>query len=163
MNQVAVFELQGVMSFGVAAHMSEQVRLRLLPRHRWVILDAGRVPAWDSTALAQLRALLRDLEKQGIAAAVAALDELTAASAACALLSILTAPGMGRGGQLARPDGPRPRGGSDPWARLASMHRQARLALEACCCPWRLPRRAWYSTQVTAIGICWWLSRAISL
>lgn len=74
MNQVAVFELQGVMSFGVAAHLAEQVRMLLQPRHRWVILDAGRVPAWDSTAMAQLRALVRDLGQQGIAAAVAALD-----------------------------------------------------------------------------------------
>ena len=73
MNQVAVFELQGVMSFGVAAHLAEQVRMLLLPRHRWVILDAGRVPAWDSTAMAQLRALVRDLDQQGIAAAVAGL------------------------------------------------------------------------------------------
>ena len=78
MNQVAVFELQGVMSFGVAAHLAEQVRLLLQPRHRWVILDAGRVPAWDSTALAQLRALVRDLDQQGIAAAVAALDPMAA-------------------------------------------------------------------------------------
>src|SRR3989344_4526991 len=78
MNQVAVFELQGVMSFGVAAHLAEQVRLLLQPRHRWVILDAGRVPAWDSTALAQLRALVRDLGQQGIAAAVAALDPVAA-------------------------------------------------------------------------------------
>lgn len=74
MNQVAVFELQGVMSFGVAAHVSEEVRRLLLPRHRWLVLDAGRVPAWDSTAMAQLRALLRDLEQQGVATAVAALD-----------------------------------------------------------------------------------------
>lgn len=78
MNQVAVFELQGVMSFGVAAHLAEQVRMLLQPRHRWVILDAGRVPAWDSTALAQLRALVRDLGQQGIAAAVAALDPMAA-------------------------------------------------------------------------------------
>lgn len=76
MNQVAVFELQGVMSFGVAAHLAEQVRLLLLTRHRWVILDAGRVPAWDSTALAQLRALVRDLGLQGIECAVAAPDAL---------------------------------------------------------------------------------------
>lgn len=78
MNQVAVFELQGVMSFGVAAHLAEQVRLLLQPRHRWVILDASRVPAWDSTALAQLRALVRDLGQQGIAAAVCALDPVAA-------------------------------------------------------------------------------------
>lgn len=81
MNQVAVFELQGVMSFGVAAHMAEQVRLLLQPRHRWVILDSARVPAWDSTAMAQLRALMRDLEQQGVAAAVAGLDPLALAHA----------------------------------------------------------------------------------
>ncbi|MDY0105217.1 MAG: SulP family inorganic anion transporter [Giesbergeria sp.] len=74
MNQVAVFELQGVMSFGVAAHMAEQVRQMLQPRHRWAILDAARVSAWDSTAMAQLRALVRDLQQQGVAAAVAGLD-----------------------------------------------------------------------------------------
>ncbi|CAN7597466.1 SulP family inorganic anion transporter [Acidovorax sp. LjRoot118] len=78
MNQVAVFELQGVMSFGVAAHLAEQVRLMLQPRHRWVVLDASRVPAWDSTALAQLRALVRDLSQQGVACAVAALDRVAA-------------------------------------------------------------------------------------
>ncbi|MBV7544520.1 cyclic nucleotide-binding domain-containing protein [Acidovorax sp. sic0104] len=78
MNQVAVFELQGVMSFGVAAHLAEQVRMLLQPRHRWVILDAARVPAWDSTALAQLRALVRDLAQQGVSAAVAGLDPLAA-------------------------------------------------------------------------------------
>lgn len=81
MNQVAVFELQGVMSFGVAAHLAEQVRLLLQPRHRWVILDAARVPAWDSTALAQLRALVRDLGQQGIECAVAALDRQAAEQA----------------------------------------------------------------------------------
>ncbi len=79
MNQVAVFELQGVMSFGVAAHLSEQVHLLLQPRHRWVVLDASRVPAWDSTALAQLRALVRDLQQQDIAVAVASLDAVSAA------------------------------------------------------------------------------------
>ncbi len=81
MNQVAVFELQGVMSFGVAAHMAEQVRQMLRPRHRWVILDAARVPAWDSTAMAQLRALMRDLSQLGVAAAVAGLDPQASAHA----------------------------------------------------------------------------------
>ena len=42
MNQVAVFELQGVMSFGVAAHLAEQVRLLLQPRHP--LGRAGRQP-----------------------------------------------------------------------------------------------------------------------
>lgn len=74
MNQVAVFEVQGVMSFGVAAHLAEQVRLLLQPRHRWVVLNAARVPSWDSTALAQLRALARDLQQQGVGMAVASLD-----------------------------------------------------------------------------------------
>lgn len=79
MNQVAVFEVQGMMSFGVAAHLSEQVRLMLLPRHRWVVLNAARVTAWDSTALAQLRALARDLQQHDIGLAVASLDALAQA------------------------------------------------------------------------------------
>ena len=74
MNQVAVFEFQGVMWFGVAAHLSEQVRLLLQPRHCWVVLNAARVPAWDSTALAQLRGLARDLRARGAEVAVASLD-----------------------------------------------------------------------------------------
>jgi sulfate permease, SulP family len=74
MDRVAVFELQGVMSFGVAAHMAEQVRLLVRPQHQRAILDASRVPAWDSTALAQLRALVRDLAQRGVVAVVAALD-----------------------------------------------------------------------------------------
>lgn len=74
MDRVAVFELQGVMSFGVAAHMAEQVRLLLRPQHQRAILDASRVPAWDSTALAQLRALVRDLAQRGVVAVVSALD-----------------------------------------------------------------------------------------
>ncbi len=75
MNRVAVFELQGLMSFGVAAHMAEQVRQLVLPRHDRVILDASRVPAWDSTALLQLRALARDLDRRGLMLTVCALDE----------------------------------------------------------------------------------------
>lgn len=74
MNRVAVFELQGLMSFGVAAHMAEQVRQLVLPRHDRVILDASRVPAWDSTALLQLRALSRDMRQRGLLLAVCALD-----------------------------------------------------------------------------------------
>jgi len=145
MNQVAVFELQGVMSFGVAAHMSEQVRLRLLPRHRWVILDAGRVPAWDSTALAQLRALLRDLEKQGIAAAVAALDELTAAHVGEGVRTFADLDRALEWAEVAilaqRPMDQRPpRGGSDPLGEIGEgMHRQARLALEALLLPLAVP------------------------
>jgi len=75
MNQVAVFELQGVMSFGVAAHLAEQVRLLLQPRHRWTVLDASRVPAWDSTALAQLRALVRQARKDALPAHDAAVAQ----------------------------------------------------------------------------------------
>lgn len=71
MNEVAVFELQGVMSFAVAAQVTEQVRQLMQPRHRWVVLDAARVPAWDSTALVQLAALERDLWQRGIAVAIA--------------------------------------------------------------------------------------------
>ena len=140
-----MFELQGVMSFGVAAHMSEQVRLRLLPRHRWVILDAGRVPAWDSTALAQLRALLRDLEKQGIAAAVAALDELTAAHVGEGVRTFADLDRALEWAEVAilaqRPIDQRPpRGGSDPLGEMGEgMHREARLALEALLLPLAVP------------------------
>ncbi len=75
MERVAVFELQGLMSFGVAAHMAEQVRLAVLPQHDRLILDASRVPAWDSTALLQLRALARDMAQRGLELAVCGLDE----------------------------------------------------------------------------------------
>lgn len=75
MNRVAVFELQGLMSFGVAAHMAEQVRTAVLPRHDRLILDASRVPAWDSTALLQVRALAREMAQGGVMLAVCALDE----------------------------------------------------------------------------------------
>lgn len=74
MERIAVFELQGLMSFGVAAHMAEQVRLLVRPQHRIAILDASRVPAWDSTALAQLRSLVRDLAQRGIVSVVSAID-----------------------------------------------------------------------------------------
>jgi SulP family sulfate permease len=65
MNRVAVIELQGVMSFGVAAHMTEQVRALLDRRHDRVIIDTHRVGAWDATALVQLKALGRELAQQG--------------------------------------------------------------------------------------------------
>lgn len=74
MNRVAVFELQGLMSFGVAAHMAEQVRGMVLERHDRVILDASRVPAWDSTALLQLRALARDTQHQRLMLTICGLD-----------------------------------------------------------------------------------------
>jgi len=85
MARVAVFELQGVMSFGVAAQMAEQVRQALRPGHDRVILDASRVPAWDTTALVQLRALVRDLAQRGVTAVVAALDARSAALAGAPL------------------------------------------------------------------------------
>ncbi|MBI5275935.1 MAG: SLC26A/SulP transporter family protein [Burkholderiales bacterium] len=80
MRMVAVFELQGVMSFGVAAHLSEQVVSLLQPQHRWVILDASRVPAWDATALVRLNALVRDLSNNGKDVVVCGLDRHAARS-----------------------------------------------------------------------------------
>lgn len=66
MRRVAVFELQGIVSFGVAALVVEQVRLHLKD-HRCVILDAARVPSWDETGCLRLRALAHELHEQGIA------------------------------------------------------------------------------------------------
>lgn len=66
MRRVAVFELQGIVSFGVAALVVEQVRLHLRD-HRCVILDAARVPSWDETGCLRLRALAHELHEQGIA------------------------------------------------------------------------------------------------
>jgi sulfate permease, SulP family len=74
MKRLAVIELQGMMSFGVAAYMAEQVRGLLRPEHEWVILDVTRVPAWDTTALVQVRALGRDLAQQRRQIALAGLD-----------------------------------------------------------------------------------------
>lgn len=71
MHQVGVFELQGILSFGVAAYVSKQVIARLEPHHRWVILDATRVPAWDETGLTHLRNLARELNSKGIPLALA--------------------------------------------------------------------------------------------
>jgi SulP family sulfate permease len=92
MNSVAVVELQGVMSFGVAAHMAEQVRALLQPRHDKVLLAAHRVPAWDSTALVQVSALARDLAAQGRRLAMCGLD----ARAASQLQNVLQFPDMDR-------------------------------------------------------------------
>lgn len=66
MAKVAVFELQGIVSFGVAALVVDQVR-KHLDGHRCVILDASRVPSWDETGYARLRTLAHDLHDQGIA------------------------------------------------------------------------------------------------
>lgn len=86
MNRVAVIELQGVMSFGVAAHMMEQVRALLDRRHDRVILDAHRVAAWDSTALVQLKALGRELAQQGRQLVVSSLSERAHAEVPLGLL-----------------------------------------------------------------------------
>lgn len=66
MSKVAVFELQGIVSFGVAALVVDQVRQHLAG-HQCVILDASRVPSWDETGYARLRTLAHDLHDQGIA------------------------------------------------------------------------------------------------
>lgn len=66
MRSVAVFELQGIVSFGVAALVVEQVRQQL-QEHRCVILDASRVPSWDETGCQRLLALGHELHEQGIA------------------------------------------------------------------------------------------------
>lgn len=86
MNRVAVIEIQGVMSFGVAAHMAEQVCALLQPRHERVILDVQRVAAWDATALVQLKALARDLKLQGRQLAVCGLDAASQAQLTAPLL-----------------------------------------------------------------------------
>lgn len=90
MNRVAVIELQGVMSFGVAALMAEQVCARLHKRHERVILDVQRVAAWDSTALVQLKALGRDLAHQGRQLAVCGLDPRARAELGSSLLLLFT-------------------------------------------------------------------------
>ncbi len=66
MEAVAVFELQGIVSFGVAALVVDQVRQHLA-RHKCVILDASRVPSWDETGCMRLRALANELHEQGVA------------------------------------------------------------------------------------------------
>ena len=71
MHQVAVFELQGIVSFGVAAHIEEKVLARLRPEHRWVVLDATRVPAWDATGQKHMQSLARELGRRGIPMAIA--------------------------------------------------------------------------------------------
>lgn len=66
MATVAVFELQGIVSFGVAAQVVEQVRSHL-NGHRCVILDASRVPSWDETGCLRLIALAHELQTQNVA------------------------------------------------------------------------------------------------
>ena len=86
MNGVAVIELQGVMSFGVAAHMMEQVRALLGQRHHRVIMDTHRVAAWDATALVQLKALGRELAQQGRQLVVSSLSDRAHAEVPLGLL-----------------------------------------------------------------------------
>nr|WP_284738161.1 cyclic nucleotide-binding domain-containing protein [Serpentinimonas maccroryi] len=66
MSTVAVFELQGIFSFGVAAQVVEQVRAHL-NGHRCVILDASRVPSWDETGCLRLINLAHELHAQNVA------------------------------------------------------------------------------------------------
>ena len=66
MATVAVFELQGIVSFGVAAQVVEQVRSHL-NGHRCVILDASRAPSWDETGCLHLIALAHELQTQNVA------------------------------------------------------------------------------------------------
>lgn len=70
MRRLAVVELQGVMSFGVSAHLAEQVKLLLLPHHDRLILDASRVAAWDATAWVRVGALARDLAQRNVETAI---------------------------------------------------------------------------------------------
>jgi len=65
MTKVAVFEIQGILSFGVAAIVVDQVN-KHLNNHLWVILDTSRVPRWDETGHIRLRALANDLQGRGI-------------------------------------------------------------------------------------------------
>ncbi|WP_101047078.1 cyclic nucleotide-binding domain-containing protein [Macromonas nakdongensis] len=66
MRHVAVFELQGIVSFGVAALVVDQVRQHLQGQ-RCVILDASRVPSWDETGCLRLQALAHELHALGVA------------------------------------------------------------------------------------------------
>ena len=70
MHRLAVVELQGVMSFGVAAHLADQVKQLLLPRHDRLILDASRVAAWDATGMVRIGALARDLSQRNVATVI---------------------------------------------------------------------------------------------
>jgi MFS superfamily sulfate permease-like transporter len=85
MRHVAVFQLQGLMSFGVAAHLCEQIVGTLRPDHRRVIVDASRVATWDATALARLVALARDLRREQRQLAACGLDGRSAAAVAAAV------------------------------------------------------------------------------
>lgn len=65
MSQVAIYELQGIVSFGVAALVIEEIRSSLRD-HRFVIVDASRVPSWDITGYSRLSALARQLEESQV-------------------------------------------------------------------------------------------------
>jgi sulfate permease, SulP family len=137
MNQVAVFELQGVVSFGVAAHLAEQVNGLLQPRHRWVIIEASRVPAWDATALVRLAALARDRAAHGVELVVCGLDPRAAASMPP---TVHQAADLDRALEWAEdailaqstPQDVPPHGADDALGELAhGMSPEARLSLEA--------------------------------
>lgn len=74
LSQVAVFELQGIVSFGVAAWVVDQIN-RHLEGHRCVVLDAARVPSWDETGYARFRTLAHDLHGRGIALLISGVRE----------------------------------------------------------------------------------------
>lgn len=69
MSQVAVFELQGIFSFSVAALVVDRVH-KHLQGHVFVILDVSRVSSWDETGLARLKIMARELSAQGIGVAI---------------------------------------------------------------------------------------------
>ncbi|MGY8902958.1 MAG: SulP family inorganic anion transporter [Burkholderiales bacterium] len=78
-DEVPIFELQGIVSFGVAAHVCEQVRKHLREHHRRVIVDASRVPAWDETGYSQFRALGRDLASRHVSLILSGVSSRNAA------------------------------------------------------------------------------------
>lgn len=73
MSQVAVFELQGIFSFSVAALVVDRV-MKHLQGHIFVILDLSRVPSWDETGLSRLKMLAHDLRDQGVGVAICGLN-----------------------------------------------------------------------------------------
>lgn len=64
-TQIAVFELQGIVSFGVAAMLVDRVP-QALTEQRWVIIDAARVPDWDETGCDRMLQLADTLRARGV-------------------------------------------------------------------------------------------------
>lgn len=135
LSQVAVFELQGIVSFGVAAWVVDQVH-RHLNGHRCVILDAARVPSWDETAYARFRLLAHELHGQGIAVLISGVP----AHHQDALDDLRAFPDLDRAlewaeDQLLRDCPPALMASDPPTSRLGDlgegMAQDARLALEA--------------------------------